>query len=216
MDYTKIYKDLVYKAKQENRKKNQGIYYEAHHIIPKCMGGEGCCKNINHPNIVLFTFKEHLLAHKLLCKIYPQNKKLQAALYAFIRYNNKKLSLKEYEKSKIEYMEYRKENPRIVSDETRKKISIKSKGRVKSQQEIEKLKKPRASGYKKESIEKQKKTMIERYGGKNIKRRKFNEDDASLFLSLLNDGWSLRKIALEYNADHSTIKNTLIRYGKNS
>jgi hypothetical protein len=33
MDYKKIYDDLISKARSENRIKNAGTYYEAHHII---------------------------------------------------------------------------------------------------------------------------------------------------------------------------------------
>ena len=31
MDYLAIYKRLIEKAKSENRQKNKGVYYEAHH-----------------------------------------------------------------------------------------------------------------------------------------------------------------------------------------
>lgn len=57
-----------------------GIYYEGHHIIPLCLGGEGKNKEYKHPNLVLLTKKEHLLAHRLLIKIYPKNRYI---LYAY-------------------------------------------------------------------------------------------------------------------------------------
>jgi hypothetical protein len=41
MDYNKLYNKIIERAKSENRKKKQGIQYEAHHIIPKCLGGTG-------------------------------------------------------------------------------------------------------------------------------------------------------------------------------
>lgn len=62
MDYRLIYDLLVQKAKEriiipENP--------ERHHIIPKCMGGSN-----KKENIVIFTTKEHFVAHHLLWKIY--------------------------------------------------------------------------------------------------------------------------------------------------
>jgi hypothetical protein len=82
MDYKKIYDDLISKARSENRIKNAGTYYEAHHIIPKCLGGEGTVNQWKkHPNIILLTAKEHFVAHKLLCEIYPNEPKLISAYW---------------------------------------------------------------------------------------------------------------------------------------
>jgi len=39
MDYKKIYESIIEKANSENREKGNGIYYESHHIVPKCLGG---------------------------------------------------------------------------------------------------------------------------------------------------------------------------------
>jgi len=55
------------------------------HIIPKCLGGQGTVLNVTHPNIVLLTAKEHYMAHRLLCEIYPDNKKLRYALWMMIK-----------------------------------------------------------------------------------------------------------------------------------
>jgi hypothetical protein len=77
MNYQKIYNDLILKAKQENRIKYSGIYYEKHHIIPKCLGGS----NIKD-NLILLTAREHFVAHKLLLLIHPKNRGL---IYAFWR-----------------------------------------------------------------------------------------------------------------------------------
>lgn len=48
---------------------------ENHHIIPKCLGGTD-----DISNIVSLTPEEHFVAHQLLVKIYPDNKKLISAL----------------------------------------------------------------------------------------------------------------------------------------
>ena len=84
MNYKIIYNNLIAKAKSENRKKGLDIYYEAHHIIPRCFGGEGDCRNIKHPNIVLLTTKEHYFAHLLLVEIYPTSTCMKKALWNMI------------------------------------------------------------------------------------------------------------------------------------
>ena len=40
MNYKRIYEELIERSRHENRQKHQGIYYEEHHIIPKCIGGQ--------------------------------------------------------------------------------------------------------------------------------------------------------------------------------
>lgn len=75
MNYQKIYNQICERAKFENRIKGSGIYYEAHHIIPKCLGGDGKSYQWrSHSNIVLLTAREHFLCHWLLVEIYPHNK----------------------------------------------------------------------------------------------------------------------------------------------
>lgn len=37
MDYRKVYMRIIFKAKSEDRRKGQGTYYEAHHILPKSL-----------------------------------------------------------------------------------------------------------------------------------------------------------------------------------
>ena len=39
MNYASVYERLIDRAKSECRVRSIGTYYEAHHIIPKCMGG---------------------------------------------------------------------------------------------------------------------------------------------------------------------------------
>ena len=83
MDYQKIYDNICTNAKTQNRVKHSGIYYEAHHIIPKCLGGEGKVTQYKtHPNIVLLTTKEHFVVHRLLTKVYPNSKPLRMAWWA--------------------------------------------------------------------------------------------------------------------------------------
>lgn len=82
MNYLNIYKNIIKKAKNENRIKRKRtdsnfIYYENHHIIPKSL-----CKNKLwvdfNTNKVLLTSKEHFICHLLLTKIYPSAETLWA------------------------------------------------------------------------------------------------------------------------------------------
>jgi hypothetical protein len=83
MNHNKIYNTICSKAKSEQRVKEEGTYYEAHHILPKCMGGEGKVSQYKtHPNVVLLTAKEHFVVHRLLTKIYPSSKPLRMAWWA--------------------------------------------------------------------------------------------------------------------------------------
>jgi hypothetical protein len=85
MNYKKIYDELISRAKSENRGKGEGVYYEGHHILPRCLGGRGYSNNPKHPNIVLLTAREHFVAHLLLTKIYPDNNKIINAYVMLVR-----------------------------------------------------------------------------------------------------------------------------------
>jgi hypothetical protein len=67
MNYQKIYNDLI--DRSIHRIINGCV--EHHHIIPRCLGGTD-----DKNNIARLTPEEHFLAHQLLVKIYPNNKKL--------------------------------------------------------------------------------------------------------------------------------------------
>lgn len=67
MNYSKIYNALISRAKT----RDINGYYEIHHIIPRCMGGDD-----STDNLVRLTPEEHYLAHQLLIKIHPENKSL--------------------------------------------------------------------------------------------------------------------------------------------
>lgn len=56
-------------------------YWEGHHIVPKCLGGEGRSRS-KHPNIIRLTAAEHFTAHKLLAELFPENEKLVYAFWA--------------------------------------------------------------------------------------------------------------------------------------
>ena len=86
--YIKTYNNLV-KTRREMRgwKKARNYreysdYLEKHHIIPKCMGGKN-----EEDNYVLFTYREHIIAHHLLHRIFPENHKLALAYLGMIYMN---------------------------------------------------------------------------------------------------------------------------------
>jgi hypothetical protein len=82
MNYQRIYDSIIENAKLQNRKKKQGIYYEEHHIIPKCLGGKD-----RKINLVLLTAKEHFVCHHLLYKANPKNIKLYYAFFCMCTIN---------------------------------------------------------------------------------------------------------------------------------
>jgi len=129
MNYKKIYNQIVKRAKSENRCKNNGTYYELHHIKPKCLGGKN-----NKQNLVLLTAKEHFLCHKLLVNINPKEKSLIFALWMMsngsniLRNKYLNISSREYEYSRNLYSESRKGF--TYSDESKKKMSESQKNKI--------------------------------------------------------------------------------------
>lgn len=72
MNYEKHYIMLINKHGSVSKPKNG--YYERHHILPKCMGGED-----NYENLIYLNARCHLLSHWLLMKAFPNEKGLKLA-----------------------------------------------------------------------------------------------------------------------------------------
>lgn len=132
MNYQKIYNNLVAKCVPRglNKKVLEG-YFEKHHIIPKCLGGTN-----SSDNYVLFTAKEHVIAHKLLWKANPENYSLMWAYARTVNAHKELLTWSDVEKAKIAKAKFMSE--RIVTQETRDKISATLMGSVIPQDVIEK------------------------------------------------------------------------------
>jgi hypothetical protein len=86
MDYQKHYDLLINRALSENRKKLKKpdpnyVYYEAHHILPKCIYPEFANFKLNPWNKALLTPEEHYVAHQLMIKIYNYHPKLISAAH---------------------------------------------------------------------------------------------------------------------------------------
>ena len=135
MNYKKNYNCIIEKAKLKNRQKLnktdiEYIYYERHHIIPRCLNGGN-----EKENLVLLTAKEHFIAHKLLTYIYPYNRKIVVAFYMMVnackkRYN---ISARDYAYSRKLFISI------PISEETREKISKANKGKKVSEETRKKL-----------------------------------------------------------------------------
>lgn len=128
MDYIKLYNTLIETRKVLNRSKKTG-FYEKHHIIPKCIGGDN-----KQSNLILLTPKEHYIAHLLLTKMYDGKTKAKMcyALVMMCVKNNKQYRISnsrqfEYAK-KLVSENCRGENAsgygKTMSDENKEKFSI--------------------------------------------------------------------------------------------
>ena len=124
MNYQKIYDSIIDRSKSRSR---PDCYCEKHHIVPKCMGGLD-----SKDNIAILTAREHFIAHKLICKIYPDNIKLRFALVCMSSNGSKSavghtVSSSEYQRIRESYSHALKKNhPRRgikLSKDMRLKIS---------------------------------------------------------------------------------------------
>lgn len=125
MDYLKHYNNLCNSRKLFNRFKGDGNYYESHHIIPRWMGGSN---DIN--NLVLFTAREHFLAHYLLYKHYKDKKSAAAFHMMCNTTNNNYRDSKKYQEIRKFQSDNLKGDKNPSKDESvRKKISQKVSGK---------------------------------------------------------------------------------------
>ena len=121
MNYARIYDELMERA----RHRIIDGYVEKHHVIPRCMGGDN-----SKANIVILTASEHYVAHLLLVKMNPGNRKL---LWAATAMTN---GTKHQERSKNKMYEWLRRrlavamSEREVSAETRAKLSQAKQGNL--------------------------------------------------------------------------------------
>ncbi len=130
--YTLWYNSIINLAKSQQRNKDNNIYFESHHIIPKCMGGTN-----GKENLVLLTGREHFICHLLLCKMVEYKSqeyfKLVNAILYFKGQNikcnkNRYISSYMYEHYRIMSSKFKKENYNREKDIARRnKISASMK-----------------------------------------------------------------------------------------
>ncbi|MCK9154745.1 MAG: HNH endonuclease [Paludibacteraceae bacterium] len=125
MNYKKLYDQYSLYVKSTNRKKGLGVYYEKHHVIPKCIGGSD-----NNENLVLLTAREHFLAHFLLTKIYKNDQIFYKLVKAFNIMNadnqggNRYFNSRLFEKNKMALSNGMKENNPMFNKDVAKRVSI--------------------------------------------------------------------------------------------
>lgn len=204
MDYSKIYSQLIERAK--NRELD--CYIEIHHIVPRCFGGSD-----ESSNLVKLTAREHFIAHLLLCKIYPNHKGLRLALWMMVNVKDKNQeryfpNSRLYEMIRIEYSKSIKgiNNPNYNkrhSDDTKKKMSQKAKerigeknsfyGKTHSLETKEKIK-GSVTGLK-HSEETRKKMSEDRKGRVSGRMGKINSEEHNRKASeSLKKAWEIRKL----------------------
>jgi hypothetical protein len=98
MDYKKHYINLI--ESRFHRNIEDGVYYEKHHIIPKCWGGSNNKKNIIH-----LTAREHYIAHWLLYRMRPNSTGTALAFWKMTFPGGKFLERREYKVSARMYSE---------------------------------------------------------------------------------------------------------------
>lgn len=92
MNYEKIYNQLVDKCKPRGLDKKSVDYYtEIHHIVARCLGGGN-----EESNLVMFSAREHFVAHLLLWKANPEHKGLAVAVMLMADTKNFKINSHQY------------------------------------------------------------------------------------------------------------------------
>lgn len=182
--YLQHYANLIVKCKNKNRKKLKKnnleyIYYEAHHILPRSLNGHNAKENV-----VLFTPREHLIAHWLLSKCTSGNayyKMINALHYMFTgnnkgRNENKIRLSRVYEKNRIEFSKCNSGKNHHLLGKKRPDHSAKMRGVFVGRKITKKQKNDVSEGLKKfytteEGIER-KKNISNNKKGKSIYRTK--------------------------------------------
>lgn len=129
MNYPKLYNKLIANAQSQKRVRGD-VYYESHHIVPKCKGGSN-----RSENRVFLTAREHFIAHWILYRIYPTDRAIIAAfkvMFAKGRTGNRYVpSSRAYEESKIAFSESQKgeKNHRYGKPSHNKGVSFSAESR---------------------------------------------------------------------------------------
>jgi hypothetical protein len=103
MNYIECYNRLVESRQILGRSKGTGVYYEKHHIVPRWLNGKD-----TKDNLVLFTAKEHYIAHLLLWKHY-RDRPSALAFHKMTKSTNKnqqrKFTSMQFEKARLAFVQ---------------------------------------------------------------------------------------------------------------
>ena len=144
IEYYNIIENAI-KQKRVKLKKSCSnfIYYEAHHILPKCLFPEFAASK---SNIVLLSAEEHYRCHKLLTEMTEGNE-YHRMIHAFWcmatrktdEMNRQLISEEEYSKLRTKFSISRSvlQSGKMCMESTKKLISLKNKGRKPSKLAIE-------------------------------------------------------------------------------
>lgn len=160
MNYQLHYNNLIIRA--QGRILNE--YTEKHHIIPKCLGGSN-----NPENIVDLTPEEHYIAHLLLVKMHPNNRKLifsarMMTISPYGKRNNNKMF--GWLKRKISILGHSEE-----SCEKIRNSHLGSKRSVETKSKMSKLQKDRGGYGPKKFSEAHKQKLSESHSGISLPER---------------------------------------------
>lgn len=129
--YTKWYYNIVSRATA--RDKNINLYLEKHHIVPRSIGGSN-----DKDNIVALTGREHFICHVLLTKMtsgVAHYKMVHAAIgmKRARKYQERYINSRLYETIKKEFAEISRQRNKgkVISEETRIKMSAAKSGKKK-------------------------------------------------------------------------------------
>lgn len=171
----------------------ENIYTEKHHILPKCMGGSD-----SEDNLVLLTYREHVLAHMLLSIIHSNVQGLVTAFYMMINIKiikkcfDLEIDLDIIEQARTNHSLFMKgENNPMKNPEVKKKISELMKADIKSKEKRrEALKNPEVKKKHSESI----------LGGKNHRAKKVIDGNTNRIFDTITE------ISEFYGVSRSTIR----------
>lgn len=128
MDYLMHYNKLMESRKL--RDPESLLYYEKHHILPRCMGGGD-----DDHNLVYLSFKEHYMAHYLLTKIYTKEPKIQYAFLCMLRdpHGHRSITSSMYATIKENYKKFKSWHSRYVYNPMRdsENVRLKASNRMK-------------------------------------------------------------------------------------
>lgn len=136
--YLKTYNNLIESARLHESEIIKGIYH-VHHIIPRCMGGSD-----DENNLVKLTIRQHILAHMILSRAYPENNTLLfvATIMTTVKDTLGNTFVAPSRLAAQFSEEYSKrQKGKILSPVTRKKMSISRTGHITTQDTKDKISK---------------------------------------------------------------------------